>query len=80
MPPKPETWSFSYRDLSEFLGMSQNSLQAHRMRGNLDPTSLRSIVLFAARHAPSELRYELVMRALGSQEETKPKRPKRGKK
>jgi hypothetical protein len=50
VPPKPQTWSFNYEDLSSVTGMSKNALQTHRMRGHFDPSSLESVVTFILNH------------------------------
>ena len=56
---------FGYEDIMELTGLSKNALYQYRVRMQLDPDDLRSIVLFVARHGTPELRRDILNYAVG---------------
>jgi hypothetical protein len=58
-------FTYGFSEISELTGLSVNAVQAHKSRGNLDPTSLESVVLFAARNGTIALRRRIFDAMLG---------------
>jgi hypothetical protein len=42
-------WAYGYADLARLFGMTEGSLRQAVARGRLDPTSLESVMAFAAK-------------------------------
>lgn len=77
MAGKPFEWTFGYVDLAKLTGMGTNAIMQQVSRGNLDPGSLESLLLWLSRHARPSLRRRLIAHAL--YEDSGMKKTKTGK-
>jgi hypothetical protein len=60
----PAVFSFNYETIGKLTGLNYESLKKHRLRGNLNPDDLASVLLFIARHGTPELKKSIVDNAL----------------
>lgn len=64
MPRKPLAFEYGYKDIQELTGLTDGTLRQHHIRGYMDVTDLKSVILFIVRHATLDFRLELVREAL----------------
>ena len=69
----PAEFTFGYKDLGKLSGMALNSVQQHTRRGTLDPSDLRSVLIWLARHGKLNLRRQIVYAALSRELDSKAK-------
>ena len=57
----------NYEILQRITGKARNTLQQAYHRSDFDPEDLESMLLYLARHAHKDLRYRIIMHAMGEE-------------
>ena len=76
--PAQYSFTFTYDDLVELTGLSKNMIYQYRVREDLNPESLESLMMFCARHARVDVKARMVAYAVGTGLSEKVGRVKKG--
>ena len=61
---KVSQWFWTYEDLSRLTGLGINAIQQQKSRGELDPSSLRSVAIWLAKSGKPDLVQEIQFTAV----------------